>query len=489
MALIVDLYASFAKKENSTATPPSVPLSLNCVLKEDCSIHYPVLGIENGSTWNPATYNYAFIGDFHRFYFISDWSYKNGLWWAQLKVDPLGTWKTYIYNSTEYVLRASSVYDNTIADMMFPAKSTSTGWQSFWPNQSHTPWQRSFSSGFYVVGIINSDSSSIGAVSYYAFTPAQFSALKSYLLSDVTWTDILSTNPDLGESLYKSLFNPFQYISSVNWFPIAFNPNWGTALISIKFGWWQLDGISCYRLTQYIHSFAEFMYVGEHPQASVRGKYLNGSPYSTYRLIAPPFGEFTLDGAIILNGSYSQSGNTKVTPLDVAIQIDFISGNGDLYITQNIDGNHLILLHSQTVVAVPIQIAQITTDLTGQIQNVVENGISAIGNMLTGNVGGFVGSYASGILNGFEMHIPHMQQFGNNGSIAFYQMPFVIDCIYNIMADDALTDKGRPLCREVQLSTLAPGYVMTAGSHIAIAGSDEEMRAVNDYLDGGVFLE
>lgn len=202
MAFTVNLY-TLAKKKNSTEVPASVAVSFtNCMIKEGCGIVNPTIGIDNGLTWNPSAYNYAGIPSFTRFYYITDWYFDRGRWWANMTVDVLATYKTTILSNTAYVARASKSYDGDIADNLFPAKSTSTGYSSYWPTQSRTPWQRDFNSGFYVVGIINNDSSSVGAISYYAFTPSQFASLKSFLLADTTWTGIIETNPDFGDNLY-----------------------------------------------------------------------------------------------------------------------------------------------------------------------------------------------------------------------------------------------------------------------------------------------
>lgn len=480
-------FYTFAKKRNSTAVPSTAPLLvLSCALKEECSIINPVISV---STANPTAYNYAAISDFSRYYYISDWTYSGGLWWATLTVDVLASYKTHILNTTLYVARSASRYDGDVPDGMFPAKCKSTGWRSEWPTLQGTPWARAFGDGFYVVGIINNDGDSVGAVSYYAFTPAQFAALKTYLLGNTTWTDITSTNPDLGENLYKSLFNPFQYISTVNWFPLSYNASWGTAITGIKFGWWYLDTISCYRLNTYLYSFAQNLYAGEHPQAAQRGAYLNTSPFSTYRLMAPPFGEFTLDGSLIVNGTYVQYDTVKAVNVSCAIQVDFVSGQGDLWVSVNIGGGEwATLIHSQAPVCVPIQIAQINNNGWGEVRNTVETVGGMLSSAFSGNVGGVISNLATGVMNGLEAHVPHAQERGNNGSIGIYALDFALENIHAIMADDALVEKGRPLCRNVLLSTLS-GYVQTVGADVAIPGSDTEMEELNTFLDGGAYLE
>lgn len=483
MSITVNLY-TFAKKVNSTGRPSTSPLALDCVLKDSCSIIYPVIGVDRGITWNPSSYNYAQISAFNRYYYVNDWSFAEGLWWAALSVDALASWRSEIYGTTEYVGRAASTYDGAIIDILFPAKSTYALNVVRWNGAGlgpYTPWTNNIDSGFYVVGIINNDSNSLGAVSYYAFTPSQFANLKSYLLGDVTWTGILATNPDIGENLFKALFNPFQYITTIYWYPFSVPSGIGDSISSIKFGWWEIQNISGYRLTNYYHLIASTLQVLNHPEARNRGVFLNGGPYSKYILYAPPFGEFELDAGAFPNAAYTNN----YTPVSCSIVVDLISGQGKLTVT--VDGRPQLV--NQTQIAISIQIAQLSSEKSAEwTGRVAEQGLSTlISNTLGSSQGERIVNM--GVQDAISIGDVRMMQTGSNGTLCQFMSPFFIACIYYDMTDDANTDKGRPLCKEVLLSTLAPGYVITAGSHVAIAGTETEISAVNGALDGGVFLE
>lgn len=63
-------------------------------LKEETSIISPVVLME---LENPSNYNYAYIPEFRRYYFISDIvSVRKGLWRISMKVDVLESFKNYI---------------------------------------------------------------------------------------------------------------------------------------------------------------------------------------------------------------------------------------------------------------------------------------------------------------------------------------------------------------------------------------------------------
>ena len=498
MSITASFY-TFSKRPNSTAIPTGSPTSYNIVLKEGTSITAPVIGLDIGLTTSPVFYNYCYISSFARYYYVTDWTWQDRLWWASCSVDVLASFRQPIMASECYVARAAGQYDGTISDGAYPTKFITYANVHIQPSQI---WETSFTNGFYVVGIMNSDNTAIGAVGYYALTPSNFAILRARLMSTTDWTDIATTNPDLGDGLYKSLFNPYQYIVSVNWFPFAIPNNIGVQISTLPIGWWSVSNITAYIINNYIvdlnPSIAHPMTLScsDHPQADSRGAYLRAAPYSKYRLFFPPFGEFDLDSNLIANGPWIQSDTTKYTSLFISLNVDLISGTGALEISKNFDGEVVTLLYTQTMVAVPIQLAQVTNDTWGAIKNVATSAANTIGNFASLNIAGAISSAATGILNGIEAQVPHVQSSGSNGSICPYvTMDIKLECIHQICVDDAPEEYGRPLCKTAQLSTLSKnttntsGFVMTVKADVKIAGYESEIASINDLLNGGVYLE
>jgi hypothetical protein len=479
-------FYTFAKKKNSTARPSSNPTTYACIVKEGCSVMAPAIGLDIGRLTSPSQYNYAYISDFNRYYYIEDWYWEKGLWWATMSVDILASFKTIILQNTAYVSRASKTYDGLIMDSLYPSKSNFYNPTiDYWGNSStqtvNTPWTNSPSGGFYVVGIINKDTSSVGAVSYYAFNSSQFAVFKGILLGDTTWTGIMTTNPDIGENLYKSLFNPFQYITSILWFPFSLPTGWGTQINILDIGWWEISGVYCTRLTMFRCPITGSFRVTEHPQSSSRGRYLNSAPYSEYRAFFPPFGQFELEASKIVGYEFTDGYLT----LGCNIEVDLITGTARLIIF--LGNNELV--HCTTQLAVQIQLAQIYSENTKEdtINKLINTGVSAVKELVFGAEDG--GVLNSGVLDALSVGEIHFSQTGTNGSFAqFADYCFAVS-LHHVMADDALADKGRPLCQEKLLSTLSPGYVMTIGAHIQIAGTEQEIRNINNALDRGVYLE
>ena len=72
------------------------PLPLEGTLKEECDVLNPVITFE---LTDPTVYNYVYIEEFHRYYFIDNIeNIRNNLWKLSLKCDVLFTYRSGIKN-------------------------------------------------------------------------------------------------------------------------------------------------------------------------------------------------------------------------------------------------------------------------------------------------------------------------------------------------------------------------------------------------------
>lgn len=75
-------------------------------LRDSCSIMYPVITIESS---NVLRYNYAYIPEFQRYYFIKNiTSFRKNLWTVEFEVDPLMSFKADILALSVVVDKQSS---------------------------------------------------------------------------------------------------------------------------------------------------------------------------------------------------------------------------------------------------------------------------------------------------------------------------------------------------------------------------------------------
>lgn len=468
MGFDVRLYSGFRKLENSTLRPSTTGGDLfQGSLKEDCSILSPTISFRFAQNFAPALYNYAYIKDFGRFYYIEEWTNRLGIWTATMRRDPLATFRTQIGSSTQYILRCSYESDGNIIDNEYPTTANITQSSS----DAGNPWSTTLGSGRYVVGIINSDVSGVGAVSYYVFTQTQLNTLNNYLLTNSgDWVD--SSEIEITEQLTKVLFNPYEYISSVKWVP--FEPPQSGVVTNLRFGWWNIP-ISCSRLSNTpLYSFTLPIPVINHPQSSSRGNFLNLNPYTRASLIFRPFGVIPLDMTYF----------AKSSVISLFVNVDCISGAGTVRISSATASSTYVEVSAK--VAVDIQLAQIGIDYLSTATAVANVGESIARTATSFGFGG--GSIASSIESAVRSALPQLQTSGGNGSVTdFYNTPRVLFQFSNIV-DENNTNKGRPLCKNRVISNI-PGFIVVNSPQLDLPATLSECLSCKEYMQSGFYYE
>ncbi len=116
-------FYTFSKRRNSTKKPTGTGTVKDCKLKDNCSVHDPVILLAN----SPTLYDYAYISTWGRYYFVHDIvSVANGLTEYHLTEDVLASNKNAIGNTKALIQYASNHYDLMISDPRLPVKQTRT---------------------------------------------------------------------------------------------------------------------------------------------------------------------------------------------------------------------------------------------------------------------------------------------------------------------------------------------------------------------------
>ena len=110
----ITFYKNSSEKEKIGKSLSS-GLTLSGNLRDECSITSPSILVEATSL---VDYNYCYIPEFKRYYFISDIvSVRNNLWRVSLKCDVLESFKSDILNSSCIVnKKQNQSYSNNIDD-------------------------------------------------------------------------------------------------------------------------------------------------------------------------------------------------------------------------------------------------------------------------------------------------------------------------------------------------------------------------------------
>ncbi|MBO5870534.1 MAG: hypothetical protein J6Q89_07290 [Clostridia bacterium] len=478
MALTATFYV-FSKRENSTKVPPvgTTNTQFSVDLKEGTNVTEPTFLILPSAGITVYSFNYVHVSSFNRYYFIREWRWMNGIWEIDCICDLLATYKTAIGNSTEYVLRSASNYNGSVIDTLYPIiNSVSTGTKTITAGAINI----NVNSGYYVVGVISPSASISGAVAYYAFTYTEFNQFKQMLLSSASWTNVQAS--EISEDMLKTIFNPFQYIVSCRWFP-SIPAGYITSVAQVKFGWWDFTcSASIFTSTLAINNdtfTVAYSDIPKHPKASTRGNYLNKRPFTEYYLIMAPYGIIEIPDNIV----GSSGGLTFVNTTD------FFTGDCTLSIF--LTSNLAPVITANGKIGVDIQIAQVSSNPLAGI-NAIGQGIGAVaGNILTGNAGGAIMNAITGIASAVEQSAPTVQTGGGTGAFSdickFGGSCYLSAKFYDV-ADEDVSQLGRPLCQAKQISTLS-GYIKVADADIAVVATLEEQRQIKAYMENGFFYE
>ena len=483
---------NLVKRENSTKLPAALTgTEFECYLKKPTSVLNPGVLIDFSDQASPAVhiFNYAYIPDFNRYYFIDDIVSDGHLWSYSLRVDILGTYKSTISASTLYLLRCSSQYDGDIVDTMYPVQISHTVNVQSTP----TPWIHTANSenpditlGTYVLGVVaqpgTKTGSMIGSIRYIALTHANLMALINYLLdsNNLTQFDI----DGMTDEAIKSIIDPLSFIKSCQWSPIEYTsipnsedttglPIWTMTVPDVGYK-------TLYTGTPYYSWSASFANIAKHPQAATRGAYLNTEPYTKRVASIPPFGLVELDTNLA----------APVNTIIGRIIYDLVTGTGilEIHYGQAISGAPAVRLKSQ--IGVPIQLTQVYNDYLGAVGGVAGGVLGAVSNVLTGNLGGAITSALSAVGSAVGAMKPVQSSLGGNGGFAdLYGQARLYSIFYDPAPED-LDHIGRPLCQNVLMSGVTAGsYCLAMDGDVQISGTASEQQDLKAMLEGGFYYE
>ena len=357
----ITLY-SLSKRTNSTKRPAAATpkLVLTGEWRAPFSVISPVITIEVSAGNDLITdgYNIAYVSDTGRYYWIEDIVFQSkSIADIHLQEDYLASYKTTIGNSSQFVSRASSLKNGYYTDSMYPISNRVTCEDD--DISSELPWSLTgnIEDGYYVVGIINQADTTLGATSYYVMDQAEFQYFRNQLFSSVTYTNMQFTQ--IEPALYKSLWNPLQYVVSCMWFPMKPPTSIMDSLL-LNIGYFEVPFLlptppattpNIWRLgaTAEVYTGGSLQTIN-HPMIS-EGTYFNAAPFTFRKLILQPYGEIPLDCNRILDTNHT---------LEFTIWVDFITGDSmiKVYETSNI-GGPVVVGGSVGQVGIPIQLAQV----------------------------------------------------------------------------------------------------------------------------------
>ena len=457
------VFYTLSKKLNSTKQPTGTGQTYNIILKDNCSVLAPDIKLDVGIASNPCAYNYCYIADFNRYYYVS-WEWSERLWIGHCKVDALASQKSAIGSYTAYVARAASTYDGDVVDTYYPALADVTELKE---SATQDPgWSTSIGSGQFVIGVMGDDSGpNGGAVTYYAINAAGMYALTDYLLDDSNYNVT-----DISQDLLKCIFNPLQYIVSCMWFPFQIA---ATSVINIEVGWWTISTAAA-KLSDPVYTRNLSFNIPKHPLAATRGNYLNLAPYSCYCVNAGPWGLIPVDNSELI-------GENSVA---FQITVDLYTGSGRL---SQVSKDVLAYVNEQVCqIGVPVQLGQNVIN-QGALMQTSNSGLGAIGSAVSLNPLSFFNNGLNSIVSAAELSQSVPSMLGSNGTIAFNTIFALVGKFYDVAAEDN-TSIGRPLMQPKTISSLS-GYIECVDADPPLACTLAEMEEIVSAMNGGFYYE
>ena len=470
-------FYTFSKRENSTKQPTaSTASTFTCVLKDESGVLAPVIKVDP-AIGNPRTFNYAYISDFGRYYYVREWTYYRGEWTASLEVDVLASWKSQIGASTLYILRSSksSLWNKSIIDNKYPTLGPTKHIQVDTGNTG--PWN----SMSYVIGTTgdstNSSVTTIGGVNYYCcdqpIATRVFQWLTGHGVNSYTG-DLNTAFNNFADDLFLATYDPMQFITTVKFFPFSVATFPGAGSFVIGKVDYAITGMHTFSWP--VQSFGPYTFsIPKHPLIATRGEYLSTSPYSDYVFELQPYGRIELDGSQL----------AKADTLSYEMKIDMVSGDSLLYLSATgPDSYYTDLGVYPGRVGTDIQIAQITSNV---MQTAVTESFKAAGAAMTDNWFGVADAAISAATD---------SKF--RGSVRGSEGSFIVSDLsnsfprlhlyYKEVTDMYATTFGYPVCKSSKISSAA-SFMICATGDVAFAGTSEEHKSVANFLTSGFFYE
>lgn len=203
----------FDKRTNSMKNPIEsglAPLETDCLFKEETSIENPVLEL-NTTALNIYIYNYAYLVDIGRFYWIDEViSISNSVLELHCSIDVLSTFKTQILEHSAYVLYSSSNFDDYLVDTRVPM-ANQFGVTHDEDETIFTDYDLDCTVVFATIGSAETDEGVYGGYNFYVVKENDWTRFLGKLTNDDgIWQDIKNYFNDVANGIIFARRYPIQ---------------------------------------------------------------------------------------------------------------------------------------------------------------------------------------------------------------------------------------------------------------------------------------
>lgn len=382
-----------------------------------------------------------------------------------------------------------------------------------------------------------------GSVVYFLLTEAQLGKFITSLLNAVSLYDIPVS--ELSYNLQKQLINPIQYIHSIKCVPFYPNPLDYYYVKSYYLGFTYMDipdrDTESWRILPaptvggntvnngYMVKNSVSIRLPLHPAYTDKGHWVLSDPYSKYVIHIGPFGEIQIPSGEIMRATVHTSGENQYLQMYVSTVFDISTGECTLFLAFDSTAAEDAFLEVTKNLSIPIPVHQSTQDVMGHRQarrdlayqqigaaiDIAKSVIGAAGGGSTATVAedamssDATGSAKVGVSGPISTALSAQQKMlntidtatranqvtisgnGNEGSYMSFNQDLCtprVFCYFSPFVEENNAEKGRPLCKVKQISTI-PGFILCSGAEIETYGTSAENEAIAAFLNGGFYYE
>lgn len=449
-------FYNFSKRKNSTKTPSGSGTSHTVNLKDGTSLYHPVFELTGAFP----SYTYASWQGLY-FYVTDITQTARNLYEIECELDPMGSAAGDIDGMTAYVNRASVNYDIWLPDPELSGKQKLFDHQQAVTGLGTGNNPIMDNTGCYILRVVGGDGHQSGGVDTFILQQQEVEWVLDFMFSD---GDVFDAAWD---TVMKTVFNPFQYVVSLMYTPIAYD--WMTQGATdkvVSFGWWKTT--NSYKCATYTgRNFTAFDLT------------MPTNTWNDFRDYDPRYTKFNLilPGGICVEmpSVYLSHGTLKMQ-----IVMDIITGAAQ-YVLKDSTGT---LATFDSKLAFPVQIGQQAVD-----SNAIVGGVAAVaGAYITSNPAALLG--ASGAVQSILQPNPSIN--GSTESVAMINANRQITLSVNRYETGVYSDAtlGRMVNHNVTFDIGSNnGYYKCANASVNTKLPDSYKDEINNIMNSGFFLE
>ena len=500
--MTVKFWKGFAKRINSTKQPTATATAeLTCRLKENTSVNEPVLQIAT----NDFGYEYAYIADFGKYYFVRDVvSTANGLCEYHLTEDSMATKKTDIGNTKAHIAYSSTGYNAKVIDPRITVRNHKTIMKSggATPGNAYRVFSPS-ADGNYILTVFygNDNNHPISVNAYtgmsitYFLDYAGIEAFARYLSNNITSVSQYFNGTGLN-CVFNCLWVPYDLIGTEDVEHGTFvdgNNNiiaYYDTRVRIGNLTSNIDHLPLSsRILANMPRYTNTISVPCHLQPLTTNDFRASEPYTTGNIYLPGV------GTVNLNMSDWQDSDN----INVEYTIEYATGNMRYFLKTDAG---IILQTHDCCIASQCPLGQnVMTGGAGVIGGIagMVGGVAALG--VTAASGGTGAAFIPGALSlimgaantALSANKRDVTTTGGLGGRMIQTQSYIIHTEFSMNTEtptnaDYIAERGGPYLGTALISTLS-GYVQCEGASISCDASAFEKEEINNYLNNGFYYE